>query len=49
MENIINDELEASSSDDETEITLIIMKLNLTMKDIRINLMDLLLKVKKVF
>ena len=45
MENLINDEVEASSSD----VALIMMNLNLTTKKRMLSLMNNLLKVKKVF
>ena len=48
MENLIDDELEASSSDDETDNDLMI-KQNRTMRKIMMNLMHNLLKAKTVF
>ena len=45
MENLSNDEVEASSSD----VALIMMNLNLTTKKRMLSLMNNLLKVKKVF
>ena len=49
MENFTTGDLEASSSDNETDVTLMTMKVNLTTRKIMMNLINNFLNAKKVF